>query len=254
MNSNNSNILYVAAYKEIENVKNPIRKVGITGGGKSNEISRMKTLSNGTEAYAEIIAIQAWKLPESLPAKDLESHLHSQLDILNLRTNREWFNGGDDDDHNIIEELVEEKIRFLRSIGLVIKALHESKNDSEKSIISEDEGKIKIRGNRTPIPNFVKINGNPIVFTSFVDILKETFKQLIDSNKILPDKIPHSKGNSKKYLISDFPLNENESNFLGPFEYKGLFLETHGSAKTMIDNSKYLIDQFGEGDFIIKVE
>lgn len=246
-----SNILYVASYKEIQGVINPVRKVGITGGGNSDTKSRMRILSNGTEAYSEIEAIQAWELPGVLPAQELEDHLHQLFDILNLRTNREWFNGGSGD-HNIIEELVEKEIRFLISKGFEIKALHEFSKETD--ILDENNEKIKIKANKTQLPYSVKINGSPITFSSFADILRETFKVLVDSNKIRVENIPHSKNNSRKYIISNSPINEDESEFLNSFEYKGLFLETHGNAKTMIENSRYLIDNFGEGEFILKIE
>ena len=190
MKNKKSNLLYVAAYQQPDNFsyQNPARKIGITGGGNSNSKIRMKTLSNGTEAYSPIEAIQIWRFPDNLIVKDEETYLHSMLDILNLRTNREWFNGGEDE-LNQVERLVELHMQNLITKGLDIIPEHEKINefDDNHEIISEENLKIKVRGTNRPIPKKATVNGEELNYASWVDLLREIFKYLIDKNKITKD-------------------------------------------------------------------
>jgi hypothetical protein len=248
-----SNLLYVAAYKKPENCNfdNPVRKVGITG----NEKARMGTLSNSTEAYSEIEAVQLWKLPQEIPAKEAEDYIHDSLDIFGLRTNREWFNG-DSIENNKIEEFVELYMLNLKSKGFKIVALHEKidADDEKHEIVSDDHEKIKIIGSRHNIPESVTINGEKIQYSSFADILKSVFRYLVDKDKINKEICPISrKENNKNYLVNVKPEHSDDSPFRSTYEYKNLFIELHGNHKVMISNSNYLIDTFGNREFILNI-
>lgn len=253
-----SNILYVAAYKKPckDFPDNPARKVGITGGGNSTTKDRMNTLSNGTEAYSPVEAIQSWQFPDELSAKTEEDYLHNLLDAFDLRTNREWFNGGNDE-INKVEEVVEMHMLNLIAKGFKIRALHEEidEKDTKHEIVSDDNEKIKIKGKRRSLPKSVTVNGEKIQYKKFGDILTEVFKILVDKNKITKEMCPISKreGN-KNYVINTKPEHSDEAPFRGPSEYKGLYVECWHSAQGMYDTINFIINKFGNNEFILNIE
>lgn len=253
MKKNLSNLLYVAAHKQLKNCNfnNPVRKVGITG----NQKVRMGTLSNGTEAYSEIEAIQLWKFPDEIPAKEIEDYIHNALDIFELRTNREWFNG-DSVENNKVEEFVELYMQSLIDRGFNIIALHEKidTNDEEHEIISDDNEKIRVKGSKVSLPISVTINGEKIEYKSHRGVYHEIFKHLVDKNKITKEMCPvlRSKDN-KNYMINIKPEHSDGSPFRGEFEYNGLYLECWHGAKKLYSDSKYLIDTFGNNEFILNI-
>lgn len=253
MKKNLSNLLYVAAHKQLKNCNfnNPVRKVGITG----NQKVRMGTLSNGTEAYSEIEAIQLWKFPDEIPAKEIEDYIHNALDIFELRTNREWFNG-DSVENNKVEEFVELYMQSLIDRGFNIIALHEKidTNDEEHEIISDDNEKIRVKGSKVPLPISVTINGKKIEYKTFRDILRAVFHTLVDKNKITKEMCPiFKKEGNKRYIINDKPEHSDESPFWSAYEYKDMFLEENNSSILIIKHCNYLIDTFGNKEFILNI-
>lgn len=250
---NKSNLLYVAQYRKpcIDFPENPARKVGITLDSRQ----RMRALSNGTEAYAPVEAIQLWALPEELPAKKEEDYIHNCLDIFELRTNREWFNGGRGEE-NRVEEFVKRHMESLIDKGYKIKALHENidVNDDSTEITSDEFEKIKVKGSRNKLPKNVTINGNKIEVNYFNDILREVFKILIDNGKITSEVCPVVRNvNNKGYLVNTKPQHKNENPFRCPFEYKNLFLEMDGNSERVIYHANFLIDTFGNKEFILNI-
>lgn len=253
---NKSNLLYVAKYDDLDNFENPARKVGITGGGSSTGSSRMKQLSSGTESYSPIFAVQLWEFPLGMIAKEAEDYIHRSLDIFGLRTNREWFNGGSSE-NNSVEEFVELYMIDLQRRGIEVKELLEGipEKAKEKEILSEDNEKIKVRGSKRPLPKIVTINGESLQYSSFVDIYRSVFRILVDKEKITKGICPVSKSEgNKNYLINIDSEHSDESPFLGPYEYNEIYLETHGSAKSMIDRSYLLVKRFGNNELILNIK
>jgi hypothetical protein len=128
-------------------------------------------------------------------------------------------------------------------------------NDEKHTIISDDNEKIKVRGARKPPPTSVTMNGEPLQYSSYKDILKSVFKILVDKNKITKDNCSIVKSKGDRGIIMNIkPEYLNEAPFLGAYGYKNIFLECHGSASAMITRSQYLIDTFGDKEFILNIK
>lgn len=154
-----ANILYVGAYKEIPGVINPIRKVGITSRPIqiNNTFDRMRELSNGTEAYAPVEAIQAWELPENLHRKTVEDYLHDNLKLFGLHTNREWFNGKTVG-VNTVETYVESYMYHLIDMGFDVKNLAEMVDNNTEAVVEDNDEKLLIK--KSPSIEFKDIKNN----------------------------------------------------------------------------------------------
>ena len=108
---------------------------------------------------------------------------------------------------------------------------------------------IMIKGNLRPT-EILFPNGNRATLASWNATLIEITHWLID-NGILNTPIPASK--SGKLIVSTEPLHSDGSPIMNPVEINGWFISKHGSAKTIIQRTKRIIEHVGQDPAQFKV-
>ena len=170
-----SNILYVGVFVDVFGRDLGIRdkKVGITGGGKSDIFSRANQLSN-TKSPIKWIPLKAWEFKEDV--HHLEKALHAAF--ADQHTEGEWFN---DDKDNVVSGTTA-IVESLKIFGVKVKEI-----DLDRVVTEENTPEVKlirkkVDASHRVVLGYPEVVGTRILYHRFG---RDIVIQMMDGGKIM---------------------------------------------------------------------